>query len=106
MAGEVVRVGKAGWIQTPAWEFPIEPHFHVPFMHWSGTLAAEPGMLLISELPIASAAWTRMDVGGRVEHVYLLLRRELRELFPGMNVHVERLILAQKLTPHSAKGIE
>ena len=27
MAQEMLRVGRAGWMQTPAWEFPIEPHF-------------------------------------------------------------------------------
>ena len=34
MADEVLRVGLSGWIQTPAWEFPIEPHFRLPFLHW------------------------------------------------------------------------
>ena len=30
MAREAMRVGRSGWIQTPAWEFPIEPHFRAP----------------------------------------------------------------------------
>jgi hypothetical protein len=33
-AQEVQRVGKSYWIQTPAREFPIEPHFFTPFVHW------------------------------------------------------------------------
>ena len=33
MAGELMRVARAGWVQTPAWEFPIEPHFHAPLVH-------------------------------------------------------------------------
>src|SRR5262245_27700905 len=30
-ANEVRRVGKAYWVQTPAKEFPIEPHYLGPF---------------------------------------------------------------------------
>ena len=36
MADEMMRVGRAGWMQTPAWEFPVEPHFRAPFLHWFG----------------------------------------------------------------------
>jgi hypothetical protein len=39
MADEVLRVGVSGWIQTPAWEFPIEPHFRLPFVRT--TIATE-----------------------------------------------------------------
>jgi hypothetical protein len=34
VAREARRVGKRGFIQTPAREFPIEPHFVMPFIHW------------------------------------------------------------------------
>ena len=34
MAQEVRRVGRYGWIQTPAWEFPVEPHWRLPIVHW------------------------------------------------------------------------
>lgn len=39
MAREAVRVAPHGWLQTPAWEFPVEPHFRLPFMHWLATPA-------------------------------------------------------------------
>lgn len=34
MAREVQRVGKAFWVQTPNFWFPMEPHFHVPGWQW------------------------------------------------------------------------
>jgi hypothetical protein len=33
-AGEARRVGRKLWIQTPAFECPIEPHVLAPFVHW------------------------------------------------------------------------
>jgi len=33
-AKECQRVGKNLWIQTPARECPIEPHYLAPFVHW------------------------------------------------------------------------
>lgn len=33
-ANEIRRVGKRLWIQTPAYECFIEPHYLAPFIHW------------------------------------------------------------------------
>lgn len=33
-AAEVRRVGNGLWVQTPAREFPIEPHYLAPFIHY------------------------------------------------------------------------
>jgi hypothetical protein len=33
-AKELDRVGRRVCVQTPAWSFPIEPHFVMPFIHW------------------------------------------------------------------------
>lgn len=34
MAREVRRVGRAYYLQTPYFWFPIEPHYFAPFLHW------------------------------------------------------------------------
>jgi hypothetical protein len=34
MAQEVRRVGRAYYLQTPYFWFPIEPHYFAPFLHW------------------------------------------------------------------------
>ncbi|MFL5337417.1 MAG: methyltransferase domain-containing protein, partial [Geminicoccaceae bacterium] len=33
-AKEARRIGKRGWVQVPAFEFPLEQHFILPFVHW------------------------------------------------------------------------
>lgn len=34
MAGEVLRVARAHFVQTPFWGFPLDPHSRTPFLHW------------------------------------------------------------------------
>jgi hypothetical protein len=98
MARELMRVGRAGWVQTPAWEFPLEPHFRVPFMHWLGR-PLQARMLGLSPLD----RHRRADLVARrrrVENVNLLTRSEVRALFPGCALHVERLVIAKSYSAH------
>lgn len=89
MANEVRRVGKAYWIQTPNYWFPMEPHFRVLGWQW---------------LPLSARIWIiqRRDCGWRsrcpdpqkarriVEEVRLLSRRQLSTLFPEAQLLPER----------------
>ena len=94
MASEVMRVGRAGWIQTPAWEFPVEPHFRTLFMHWLGKPAQRAMFSLSFEkrlrrLPMAVR---RQALDG----VNLLSHHEVRTLFPDRAIHIERIALLPK----------
>ncbi len=94
MASELRRVGRAGWVQTPAFSFPIEPHFHVPFMHWFGA-PMRARMLSIS----LAKRFRRMSLAKRrrtVESVNLLNKRELAILFPDCPIYTERFALLTK----------
>lgn len=93
MASEMARVGRAGWMQTPAYEFPIEPHFRAPFGHWFGR-------------PIqASLLWMSVDPQireldpprrrRRIEGINLLTKSDVRMLFPDRTILTERVILAK-----------
>lgn len=81
-AGEVRRLGRAYWVQTPSLWFPVEAHCGMPFW-WFYPRALKRWWLARwrARLP----GWTRMIEGTRV-----LRRRQLEALFPGAEIHVER----------------
>lgn len=104
MARELQRVGRAGWVQTPAWSFPIEPHFRAPFMHWFGR-SLQARLMGLS----ADAGLRRSSLEDRrrlIEGINLLSRREVGALFPGATIHVERLILAKSYSVYWLPGTE
>ena len=94
VAREARRVGKRGFIQTPAFEFPIEPHFVLPFIHWlprslgRWCVRLSPWALLSSHpAAVQDAYWAE---------VQLLSRSQLAALFPGDNVSSERFLALPK----------
>jgi Methyltransferase domain len=93
MANELMRVGRSGWVQTPAWEFPIEPHFRAPFIHWFGRPMQARLMSLSFEKRIREMPLDLRRQG--TDRINLLSRREIYELFPGQVIFTERLILAK-----------
>lgn len=110
MARELRRVGRAGWVQTPAWGFPLEPHFRAPFLHWF----ARPLQVRLMSLSFRKGT-RKLDLFARrlrVEQINLLTRREMQVLFPGCPLHVERVIVAKSYSaywlpedvPHPASG--
>lgn len=67
-AAEVARVGLGWFVTTPNLWYPIEPHYHLPFVQllpqrWQRRLATKLG-----KVPY--------------ENLYLLTKSQLRELFP------------------------
>ncbi len=93
MANEMRRVGRSGWMQTPAWEFPVEPHFRLLFGHWLGK-PAQARMLSLSFAPHYRVL-DRQRRRAAVERINLLSKGEVRELFPDTEMIVERMILAK-----------
>lgn len=92
MADEALRIGTSGWVQTPAWGFPIEPHFRLPFIHWF----AAP--LRASALRFAKSYGRQDHMQRRLhaERINLLAKGELSILFPKCKVDVERYMLFGK----------
>jgi SAM-dependent methyltransferase len=66
-AGELRRVGRGWFVQTPAFSFPLEPHALLPAAHW---------------LPVAlRKRYWRYGAAGEWEQISLLRRAELERLF-------------------------
>jgi hypothetical protein len=89
MASEMRRIGRAFWVQTPNYWFPMEPHFHVPGWQWM------PVDLRISIIrrrrcgwlgPIPDPSRARLQI----EEMRLLTKSELITMFPGATLIPER----------------
>ena len=90
LARETARVGRAYYLQTPNFWFPLEPHYGVPFFHW---------------LPEPTRIWCHatMNVGfakrcdfdealARIDHTRIVSRRLLRHLLPDGTQESERFL--------------
>jgi hypothetical protein len=89
MAREIARVGKAYWVQTPNFWFPMEPHFLVPGWQWM------PEDARVAVLRRRGVGWMgRCEdpaVARRVvQEVRLLRRSEVADLFPEASIVAER----------------
>lgn len=89
MALEVQRVGKAIWIQTPIFWFPIEPHFHVPGWQW---MPVGPRVAMLRRWTCGWQGPCPDPVRSRqlVDEIRLLTAKELRTMFPGATLIPER----------------
>ncbi len=76
LATEMRRVGRGFFVQTPAFEFPIEPHSLLPGAHWLPPRLRRP--------------YWRLGAGGGWEDISLLRRCEMEALF-GVPALPERL---------------
>lgn len=100
-AEEIRRIGDALWVQTPAYECPIEPHYLAPFVHWL------PPSIRRKVVRYATP-WGWMtkpsvkDVDFMVDTTRLLTYKEMQTLFPDCEIHKEYLF---KIIPKSYVAI-
>jgi hypothetical protein len=90
MAREICRVGRAYWVQTPNFWFPVEPHFLVPAWHWL------PERTRIAILRRRGVGWAGRcedpELAREIVQQHRLMRRgELARLFPDAQLVPERL---------------
>jgi SAM-dependent methyltransferase len=87
---ELKRVTKTYFVQTPAFIFPIEPHFVFPFLHWLPKRIARKlvpfGLWAILGRPSPERMESYFD------EVNLLTLRELRAYFPEATIYQEKLL--------------
>lgn len=96
MAREIMRVARRYFVQTPCFEFPFEPHFLLPGIHW---LPEDLRIRVVQRLRpgwYGSGVRTRADAEDVVRSIQLLRRAEVLQIFPGARLAVERLALLPK----------
>jgi hypothetical protein len=90
MAGEVRRVGRRYFVQTPNKRFPLEPHFLFPFFQYL------PSFIRAQMVHRFDVGWYKRipdyaAAKAEVDSIQLLTRRRFEALFPGASIHVEKL---------------
>ncbi len=91
-AGEMLRLGRRIYCQTPNKWFPIEPHFLGLFVHWLPLKWFTPVMYRYFTLNGWVAKPDRRNCSELIASVRLLTRKELMRLFPGCELKVERFL--------------
>lgn len=94
-AQEVRRVGRRLWVQTPAREFFLEPHYLTPFVHWLPK-AWQKRLLRNFSIWGWMARPSPEYVAGFVDQTRLLSLREMQELFPDCVILRERFLFMTK----------
>jgi hypothetical protein len=90
-ASEIRRVAKALWVQTPAFECPIEPHFMTPFIHYLPRSVQK-------KITRRCTLWgwierpTHEQIDDMVETTRLLRKSEMQQLFPDCEIITERML--------------
>jgi len=75
-ASEVMRVGRSWFVTTPNYWFPLEPHYHLPFIQFMPRSAQRIyNQLFGTYLP-----------KGQVQELGLLSARDLQKLFPTSSI--------------------
>lgn len=97
-AKETLRVAPRYWIQTPAKEFPVEPHLLTPFIHW---FHRDAYLTLSRWFTVRS--WirdqvcpTREDAVAMAREINLLTQKEFTDLYPGSELYTEKFMGMRK----------
>ena len=88
-ATAIRRVGKTIWVQTPAREFPIEPHFMAPFIHYFPRWLQRKTVRWFTILGLMTKP-TPARIEELLNEIRLLNYQEMRELFPDCEIYREK----------------
>jgi hypothetical protein len=95
MASNILGYGNKFFIQTPNYYFPLEPHFIFPFFHY---LPIKFKIYLITHFSLGSYAKAKNYKSALklIEEIKLLEPRQMRELFPGLQILFEKFLFLNK----------
>ena len=95
MAAEMVRTGKHYYLQTPNKWFFLDPHYRVPLVH---LLPRNVRVYLVRRFRIGGMPKGKTGEEARqiVDNLRLMTIGELRQLFPGADIHREKFLFMTK----------
>ena len=88
-ASELRRVGKSLWVQTPAYECPVEPHYLALFVHWLPRWVQRAVVRWFTPWGWIQRP-TKPEIDEMISTTRLLRKKEMRELFPDCDIVIER----------------
>ena len=89
-ASEVRRVGRRLWVQTPAQECPVEPHYLAPFVHWLPVSLRRRILRWFTPWGWMTKP-SQATIDETISFTRLLTKRQVMELFPDCEIMTERL---------------
>jgi Methyltransferase domain len=89
-ASEIRRVSKSLWVQTPAYECPIEPHYMMPLIHYL-SIPIQKAILRRWSVRGLFERLTKDQIDDMVDTTRLLTKAEMSKLFPDCKIKTERL---------------
>ena len=95
LAGEIQRIGKKFFIQTPNYYFPVEPHFLFPLFQY---LPVKMKSKLISKYDLGwyQKQFNKKEASDIASSIRLLKKKELEEIFPGCKIYCEKYFCLNK----------
>jgi hypothetical protein len=94
-AAEIMRVGRAYWVQTPNRRFPVEQHLLTPFIHWLPKpiqRAIVPRFNVWAMLVMTTSDRRDFYIRHYLEDIRLLCVSDLRGFFPTARIIRERFL--------------
>lgn len=88
-AAELRRVGRTLWVQTPAREFPVEPHLMAPFFQYLPRWLQRKTLRYFTIYGLMNKP-TPAQVEEFLNEVCLLRYHEMQELFPDCKIYCEK----------------
>ena len=89
MVKNIQRVAKFCFVQTPAFIFPLEPHFLFPFFHW---LPRKIKILLVSRFNLGwfKRSNNNIEAENLVDSIRIMKKNEIKRVFKDVKIITER----------------
>ncbi|MCT7958178.1 class I SAM-dependent methyltransferase [Laspinema palackyanum] len=94
-ASEIQRVAPNFFVQTPSYNFPVEPHFLTPFIHWLPKSIQHKVVRNFTVWGLVTRP-TAEYCKNMVSELRLLTQKEMAILFPDSNLEIEQSLGLEK----------